>query len=52
MTKEEIRKAKRIRAYMLAKWNNDPEWENLVKYTRLRKECIEKIMKKYGDNEK
>jgi hypothetical protein len=42
-----VRRTKLI-AYQLAKQNNDPNWAKLVKYQKLRKECIQKIMDKYG----
>lgn len=44
---DEARRTKLI-AYQLAKANNDPNWSKLVKYQKLRKECIQKIMDKYG----
>lgn len=44
---DEKRRVK-LMAYQLAKDNNDPLWEKLVKYTKLRKEVIAQIMKKYG----
>jgi hypothetical protein len=43
-----MRRTKLI-AYQLAKENNDPNWAKLVKYQKLRKECIQKIMDKYGN---
>lgn len=44
---DERRRIKLI-AYQLAKEAKDPEWDKLKKYTALRKESINKIMKKYG----
>jgi hypothetical protein len=44
---DELRRTKLI-AYQLAKNANDPNWTKLVKYQKLRKECIQKIMDKYG----
>ena len=44
---DELRRTKLI-AYQLAKNANDPSWNKLVKYQKLRKECIQKIMDKYG----
>ena len=44
---DEARRTKLI-AYQLAKAANDPNWTKLVKYQKLRKECIQKIMDKYG----
>ena len=44
---DEKRRIKLI-AYQLAKDANDPEWTKLEKYQKLRKESINKIMKKYG----
>ena len=44
---DELRRTKLI-AYQLAKNANDPNWVKLVKYQKLRKECIQKIMDKYG----
>lgn len=46
---DEKRRVKLI-AYQLAKDAKDPEWTKLQKYQTLRKECIEKIMRKYGNN--
>lgn len=45
---DDEKRRKKLMAYQLAKEANDPEWEKLKKYTALRKECIAKIMKKYG----
>ena len=45
---DERRRTKLI-AYKLAKEANDPEWEKLKKFTKLRKQSINKIMKKYGN---
>ena len=44
---DEARRTKLI-AYQLAKAAGDPNWTKLVKYQKLRKECIQKIMDKYG----
>ena len=44
---DEKRRIKLI-AYQLAKDANDPEWTKLEKYQKLRKESINKIMRKYG----
>ena len=44
---DEARRTKLI-AYQLAKAANAPEWAKLCKYQKLRKECIQKIMDKYG----
>ena len=44
---DEARRTKLI-AYQLAKAAGDPNWVKLVKYQKLRKECIQKIMDKYG----
>ena len=44
---DEVRRTKLI-AYQLAKAANDPNWAKLVKYQKLRKESIQKIMDKYG----
>ena len=44
---EEKRRIKLI-AYELARDAKDPEYAKLQKYTKLRKESIAKIMKKYG----
>ena len=44
---DELRRTKLI-AYQLAKAANDPNWVKLCKYQKLRKECIQKIMDKYG----
>lgn len=44
---DEKRRIKLI-AYQLAKDSNDPEWTKLEKYQKLRKESIDKIMRKYG----
>jgi hypothetical protein len=44
---DQLRRQKLI-AYQLAKAANDPNWVKLVKYQKLRKECIQKIMDKYG----
>lgn len=38
----------KLMAYQMAKDANDPEWVKLKKYTAKRKECIGKIMTKYG----
>ena len=45
---DEKRRIKLI-AYQLAKEAKDPEWEKLKMYTAKRKECISKIMRKYGN---
>jgi hypothetical protein len=45
---DERRRTKLI-AYKLAKDANDPEWEKFKKYTALRKQSIQKIMRKYGN---
>lgn len=44
---EEKRRIK-LMAYELARDAKDPEYAKLQKYTKLRKESIAKIMKKYG----
>ena len=44
---DEKRRVKII-AYNLAKEANDPEWTKMKKYTALRKQSINKLMKKYG----
>lgn len=44
---DEKRRIKLI-AYQLAKDANDPEWTKLEKYQKLRKDSIDKIMRKYG----
>lgn len=44
---DEVRRTKLI-AYQLAKAANDHNWAKLVKYQKLRKESIQKIMDKYG----
>ena len=44
---DEKRRVK-LAAYTLAKEAKDPEFAKLQKYTALRKQSIEKIMKKYG----
>ena len=38
----------KLMAYKIARDANDVEWNKLVKYQALRKECIQKIMTKYG----
>lgn len=38
----------KLMAYQLAKEAGDPQWEKLKMYTAKRKECIAKIMQKYG----
>ena len=49
LSKEDDAKRRiKLMAYQLAKEANDPNWEKLKKYTALRKECIAKIMQKYG----
>ena len=45
---DEKRRTK-LMAYQLAKENNDPLWEKLKKYQKLRRETINAIMKKYGN---
>jgi len=45
---DETRRTKLI-AYQMAKAADDPNWKKLVKYQKLRKECIQKIMDKYGN---
>lgn len=44
---DQVRRTKLI-AYQLAKAADDPWWHKLVKYQKLRKEAIGKIMDKYG----
>ena len=38
----------KLAAYQLAKEANDPEFDKLKKYTALKKQSANKIMKKYG----
>lgn len=45
---DQVRRTKLI-AYQLAKAADDPWWHKLVKYQKLRKEAIGKIMDKYGN---
>jgi hypothetical protein len=45
---DEKRRTK-LMAYQLAKESNDPLWEKLKKYQKLRKDTINAIMKKYGN---
>ena len=45
---DETRRTKLI-AYQMAKAADDPNWKKLVRYQKLRKECIQKIMDKYGN---
>lgn len=44
---DEKRRVK-LMAYQLAKEANDPNWSKLKNFTSRRKDCIEKIMMKYG----
>ena len=44
---DEKRRVK-LMAYQLAKNANDPQFTKLKMYTAKRKECIAKIMQKYG----
>ena len=44
----DLNRRTKIIAYMLAKEAGDPNFAKLKKYTALRKECIKKIMDKYG----
>ena len=46
-TDDQKRRTKMV-AYYLAKEANDPEWTKMKKYTALRKQSINKIMRKYG----
>lgn len=46
--KSDALRRQKLIAYQLAKAANDPNWTKLVKYQKLRKECIQKIMDKYG----
>jgi hypothetical protein len=45
---DDMKRRTKMMAYQLAKDANDPQWNKLKKYTSLRKECISKIMTKYG----
>ena len=44
----DAKRREKLAAYMIARAAGDPAWKNLVKYTKLRKQCISKIMDKYG----
>ena len=46
--KDDFRRRVKLVAYQLAKEDKFPAYIKLKKYTGLRKECIQKIMEKYG----
>lgn len=46
---DDERRRTKLLAYQLAKESNDPLWDKLKKYQKLRKETINAIMKKYGN---
>lgn len=49
LSKQDDKKRRiKLMAYQLAKEADDPEWKKLKTYTMKRKECIAKIMNKYG----
>lgn len=49
LSKQDDKKRRiKLMAYQLAKEADDAEWKKLKTYTMKRKECISKIMNKYG----
>lgn len=49
LSKQDDKKRRiKLMAYQLAKEADDAEWKKLKTYTMKRKECIAKIMNKYG----
>ena len=45
---DDFQRRVKLAAYQLAKEANDPEFDKLKKYTALKKQSANKIMKKYG----
>lgn len=46
---DDLKRRIKLTSYQLAKDSNDPNWNKLVKYQKLRKQYAQNILNKYGN---
>ena len=46
---DDLKRRVKLTSYQLAKDSNDPNWNKLVKYQKLRKQYAQNILNKYGN---